>query len=497
MLRLLFISRDETHRLTVITDGIDSQMNVFVTENVAGDKEYYESIGVVIRAGLTYNIGTFKQWSVDNALQLIAYPEELGGKEQVLVDIVEEMRYFLVPQDKTLSFPKEGDSIEAVVTSYKQLYVNGNPQGDRTALEVDFETQLPYSVSDGGTVTVSENPTTSARNGVLTVTQHESNKKITINLTQTASTISYTYNLTVNPTSLSFVNTGETKKLTVTSTKQTVINGKPSGTPVNVGTSAKVTGTGFTSASVSGGYNIQAAENPNAAQRTGNVVITMNEGGKNVTVNFTQAASVITYEYTLTPNPASISFVANGESKTFSVVSQKQKKLNGKNSGSPTNVTYTTTVSGTGFSKGGNNTTVVAAENTAESQRTGKVTVTASEGGKTAEITLTQSAATVTYEYELTADPTSLEFAAAGETKVFGVTSNKQKKVNGKDSGAPIVVAYTTVVSGTGFTKGSTDYSVVAAANTGAARTGSAVVTATEGGKKATVALNQLAGTSA
>lgn len=393
MLRLLFISRDETHRLTVITDGIDGQMNVFVTENVTGDKEYYEGIGVVIRAGLTYNIGTFKQWAVDNALQLIAYPEELGGREQVLVDVVEEMRYFLVSQDKTLSFPKEGDSIEAVVTSYKQLYVNGKPQGDQTALEVDFETQLPYAVSEGGTVTISENPTTSVRNGVLTVTQHESNKKITINLTQ--------------------------------------------------------------------------------------------------------AASVIIYEYTLTPNPASISFVANGESKTFSVVSQKQKKLNGKNSGAPTNVTYTTAVSGTGFSKGGNDTTVVAAENTAESQRTGKVTVTASEGEKTAEITLTQSAATVTYEYELTVNPASLEFAAAGETKVFDVTSNKQKKVNGKDSGAPIVVAYTTVVSGTGFTKGSTDYLVVAAANTGAARTGSAVVTATEGGKEATVVLNQLAGTSA
>lgn len=497
MLRLLFISRDETHRLTVITDGIDSQMNVFVTENVTGDKEYYEGIGVVIRAGLTYNIGTFKQWAVDNALQLIAYPEELGGREQVLVDVVEEMRYFLVSQDKTLSFPKEGDSIEAVVTSYKQLYVNGKPQGDQTALEVDFETQLPYAVSEGGTVTISENPTTSVRNGVLTVTQHESNKKITINLTQAASTISYTYNLVVDPKTLSFVNTGETKKVTVTSTKQTVINGKPSGVPVKIGTGIELAGTGFSYEAISDGFNINVTENPGNTQRKGTVTIAMDEGGKSATVDLTQAASVIIYEYTLTPNPASISFVANGESKTFSVVSQKQKKLNGKNSGAPTNVTYTTAVSGTGFSKGGNDTTVVAAENTAESQRTGKVTVTASEGEKTAEITLTQSAATVTYEYELTVNPASLEFAATGETKMFDVTSNKQKKVNGKDSGAPIVVAYTTVVSGTGFTKGSTDYLVVAAANTGAARTGSAVVTATEGGKEATVVLNQLAGTSA
>ena len=497
MLRLLFINRDESHRLTVITDGIDSQMNVFVTENVIGDREYYEGMGVVIRAGLTYNIGVFKQWATNHALQLIAYPEELGGKEQILVDIVEEMRYFLIPQDKTMAFPKEGDSIEAVVTSYKQLYVNGKPTGVQTPLEVDFETQLPYAVSEGGTVTIPENPTNSIRNGVLTVTQHESNKKITIDLTQAASTVTYTYNLVVDPKTLLFVNTGETKKVTVTSTKQTVVNGKPSGAPTKIGTDIELAGAGFSHEAISDGFNIKVTENPGNTQRKGTATITMDEGGKSVTVDLTQAASVITYEYSLLPTPTSIAFVAKGESKSFNVVSEKQKKVNGKNSGSPVNVGYTTTVSGAGFTKGSNDTTVVAAENTTESQRTGKVTITASEGGKTAEITLTQSAATVTYEYELTVDPTSLQFAAAGETKVFDVTSNKQKKVNGKDSGAPIVVTYTTVVSGTGFTKGSTDYLVVAAANTGAVRTGSAVVTATEGGKEATVALNQLAGASA
>lgn len=497
MLRLLFINRDESHRLTVITDGIDSQMNVFVTENVIGDREYYEGMGVVIRAGLTYNIGVFKQWATNHALQLIAYPEELGGKEQILVDIVEEMRYFLIPQDKTMAFSKEGDSIEAVVTSYKQLYVNGKPTGVQTPLEVDFETQLPYAVSESGMVTIPENPTNSIRNGVLTVTQHESNKKITIDLTQAASTVTYTYNLVVDPKTLSFVNTGETKKVTVTSTKQTVINGKPSGVPVKIGTNIELAGAGFSHEAISDGFNIKVTENPGNTQRKGTATITMDEGGKSVTVDLTQAASVITYEYSLFPTPTSIAFVAKGESKSFNVVSEKQKKVNGKNSGSPVNVGYTTTVSGAGFTKGSNDTTVVAAENTTESQRTGKVTITASEGGKTAEITLTQSAATVTYEYELTVNPVSLEFAAAGETKVFDVTSNKQKKVNGKDSGEPIAVTYTTVVSGTGFTKGSTDHSVVAAANTGATRTGSAVVTATEGGKEATVALNQLAGASA
>jgi hypothetical protein len=491
MYRLLFTTKDNLHQLTVITDGIDSQLNVFVTENTVGDVDYFESLGIVIRAGLTYNIGQFKEWAMNNILRLIAYPEEYEGKEQILVDIVEEMRYFLIPQDKTMAFPKEGDSIEAVVTSYKQLYVNGKPTGVQTPLEVDFETKSPYTVSKGGTVTIAENPTTSVRNGVLTVTQHESNKKITINLTQEASTVSYTYNLTIDPNSLSFVNTGETKKITVTSTKQVIINGKPSGNPTNIGTHIEVAGVGFSYSAISDGFNIKAEENPGNTQRTGEITITMDEGGKSATVNLTQAASVITYEYSLLPTPTNISFAAAGESKSFNVVSVKQKKLNGNDSGSPVNVGYTTTVSGAGFTKGSNDTTVVAAENTAESQRTGKVTISAVEGGKTAEITLTQAAAVVTYEYTLDVDPDSLSFIAAGETKIFSVSSKKQKKVNGKISGPASAVNYTTTVTGEGFSKGDSEYSVIAANNTGSQRTGQAKVAASEGGKTITVTLTQ------
>lgn len=390
MYRLLFTTKDNLHQLTVITDGIDSQLNVFVTENTVGDVDYFESLGIVIRAGLTYNIGQFKEWAMNNILRLIAYPEEYEGKEQILVDIVEEMRYFLIPQDKTMAFPKEGDSIEAVVTSYKQLYVNGKPTGVQTPLEVDFETKSPYTVSKGGTVTIAENPTTSVRNGVLTVTQHESNKKITINLTQEASTVSYTYNLTIDPNSLSFVNTGETKKITVTSTKQVIINGKPSGNPTNIGTHIEVAGVGFSYSAISDGFNIKAEENPGNTQRTGKITITMDEGGKSATVNLTQAASVITYEYTLDVDPDSLSFIAAGETKIFSVSSKKQKKVNGKISGPASAVNYTTTVTGEGFSKGDSEYSVIAANNTG-SQRTGQAKVAASEGGKTITVTLTQA----------------------------------------------------------------------------------------------------------
>lgn len=286
MYRLLFTTKDNLHQLTVITDGIDSQLNVFVTENTVGDVDYFESLGIVIRAGLTYNIGQFKEWAMNNILRLIAYPEEYEGKEQILVDIVEEMRYFLIPQDKTMAFPKEGDSIEAVVTSYKQLYVNGKPTGVQTPLEVDFETKSPYTVSKGGIVTIAENPTTSVRNGVLTVTQHESNKKITINLTQEASTVTYEYTLDVDPDSLSFIAAGETKIFSVSSKKQKKVNGKISGPASAVNYTTTVTGEGFSKGDSE--YSVIAANNT-GSQRTGQAKVAASEGGKTITVTLTQA----------------------------------------------------------------------------------------------------------------------------------------------------------------------------------------------------------------
>lgn len=459
MLRLLFkTNEEEPKQLTVITDGIDSQLNVFVTENTVGDIDYFESLGIVIEPGRIYNIGSFKEWAMNNALQLISYPEGLNDEAQVLVDVVEEWKYFLIPQKETLEFPKEGDSIEAVVTSYKQLYVNGKPQGNQTALSVKFQTEAPFTVSEGGTVTINENPSDTVRNGNLTITQDESGKTLNIVLSQEASIITYNYILTTNPSSLSFINTGETKSINVTSTKQKVINGTPSGETIKALVTVELAGVGFSYEETDNGYDITVTENPGETQRTGTLTINQtDEGGKSVSVNLTQAASVITYDYTLTATPTSLSFE----------------------------------VAGSGFSKStGNN--VVATENTTESERTGVVTITQSESDEVDTINLSQAAATVTYDYTLTIDPTSLSFIAAGETKVFGVTSNKQKKVNGKNSGSPIVVDYTTVVSGEGFTKGSSEYSVIAAANTGAERTGQAVVTANEGGKTATVTLTQL-----
>lgn len=93
MLRLLFTTEDNSKQLTVITDGIDSQLNVFVTEDVVGDIDYFKSLGIVVEPGHTYNIGKFKEWAFDAKLILISYPEGLNEKSVILQDIQEDWRY--------------------------------------------------------------------------------------------------------------------------------------------------------------------------------------------------------------------------------------------------------------------------------------------------------------------------------------------------------------------------------------------------------------------
>ena len=395
MLRLLFTTEDNSKQLTVITDGLDSQLNVFVTENVVGAIEYYKSIGIAIEPGHTYNIGQFKEWCYNAFIKLIAYPEGLGEESVVLVDIREEYVYKLTTDEPVLNFTGAGGQDMCVVTSSKQLMKNGKPEGAEEGVPVTFATSSAgFTVNTDGQVVAAINPTDQERDGVVIVTQAESGKTLEIQLVQAGSVVTYEEVLTVSPQSLEFTGLGGIKDIDVVSRRNKLLNGKPSGEYEEISTDIELAGVGF-------------------------------------------------------------SYLPNG-----------------------TNVYE-----------------IVAEENTAETQRTATATISQTkENGKSVTVNITQAAADVTYEYTCTVDPTTLSFAAAGETKIFGVTATKQKKVNGSNSGTPSAVTYTTTVQGEGFTKGSSEYSVVAAANTGAQRTGTAVVTTTEGNKTATVTLTQLAG---
>lgn len=96
----------------------------------------------------------------------------------------------------------------------------------------------------------------------------------------------------------------------------------------------------------------------------------------------------VTWEYVLSVSVSSLSFAGAGGTKSFTVTSTKQKKVNGVNSGSLVNVSYSNSVSGSGFSISGNS--VSAGNNASSSFRSGTVTVIQGESGKKVTVSLSQ-----------------------------------------------------------------------------------------------------------
>lgn len=393
MLRLLFITEDNVHQMTVVTDGIDSQMKVFVTESLYGDVEYYKGLGIVIEPGHTYNIGQFKEWCYKAFIKLLAYPEGFEEESVVLADIKEEYVYKLTTDEPVLNFTGAGGQDMCVVTSTKQMMKNGKPEGAEEGVPVTFATSSAgFTVNTDGQVVASVNPTDQERNDVVTVTQAESGKTLEIQLVQAGSVVTYEEVLTVSPQSLEFTGLGGIKDLDVVSRKNKLVNGNPSGEYEELPTDIELAGVGFSY--LPNGttiYEIIAEENTTETQRTATATISQTkENGKSVTVNITQAAAEVTYEYTCTVDPTELTFAQAGETKVFGVTATKQKKVNGSDSGAPSAVIYTTTVQGEGFSKGTTEYSVVATENSQADTRTGTAVVTLSEGSKSASVSLVQ-----------------------------------------------------------------------------------------------------------
>lgn len=192
MLRLLFTTEDQSHQLTVITDGIDSQLNVFTTETCRGDIDYYAGLGIVIEPGKTYNLGLLKQWAQDNLLILKSYPEGANAKEIILVDKAEiTYEYTLTVQPTSLSFVVAGETKTFTVTSTKQKKVNGVDSGDPE--QVTYTTAVSGTGFSKGanntTVVAAVNSETFVRSGSVTITQSEPSigaKTVTITLSQEA-----------------------------------------------------------------------------------------------------------------------------------------------------------------------------------------------------------------------------------------------------------------------------------------------------------------------
>lgn len=167
--------------------------------------------------------------------------------------------------------------------------------------------------------------------------------------------------------------------------------------------------------------------------------------GNNETVQLSDIHKV-TYRYAFTVVDTVLNFPALGGYSTprwFGIGTTKQKQIDGVAIGDTISVGYTQSaypdwiVYDEGYK---------ASENTTLNQRSASLTFTQNESGKQITVQFTQDAGVETWEYTFTAGNTVLNFPAAGGASTpnsIGITSTKQRYINGKLYGSPVSVGYT------------------------------------------------------
>lgn len=208
--------------------------------------------------------------------------------------------------------------------------------------------------------------------------------------------VTYKYTFTVDRTTLSFPASGGAPSpnpwFGLVSRKQKYVDGVISGSYTKVG-STQTAYPDWVS------YNqtvpqYEAKENTGSVERSANMTLTQNESGKQITVQFTQAAATSTWAYTFTLTKASSNSIgALGGKVTFEIDSYKQEIRNGHNYGSQIPVSYKRTDD----PDSSEILEMTIPENKTESSRGFNYIWTQDESNKKQNYTVTQAAGVKTY----------------------------------------------------------------------------------------------------
>lgn len=208
--------------------------------------------------------------------------------------------------------------------------------------------------------------------------------------------VTYKYTFTVDRTTLSFPASGGAPSpdlwFGLVSRKQKYVDGVISGSYTEVG-STQTAYPDWVS------YNqtvpqYEAKENTGLVERSANMTFTQNESGKQITVQFTQAAATSTWVYTFTLTKASSNSIgALGGKVTFEIDSYKQEIRNGYNYGSQIPVSYKRTDD----PDSSEILEMTIPENKTESSRGFNYIWTQDESNKKQNYTVTQAAGVKTY----------------------------------------------------------------------------------------------------
>lgn len=424
-----------------------------------------------------------------NSLIVIDNASTYGANECVKIDDIrkkaETWNYYLTVSPTSMSFGAGGGSKSFTVSSYKRKVLDGVEQSGDTSVSLKSTTisGTGFSLS-GTTVSASANEITSNRTGTVTITQNESNKTVTISLSQDGDDVSsygeWTISVSANPTSVS--SSGGTSTITA-SAKRTVywVSGDVT---EETGNPTLSTNLGSLSSS-SSPSTLTLGENTSTSSRTATIKAT--HGGKSATCTVTQAGAEPTIEYVFTISPWQVNVGASGGTGDIGFTSYKL--VNGNQISLGYSIDSSTLPSWATYSNG----RFTISSNSSTSSRSANVYFQQEESGKRDYATISQSGYVppadnyvFTWEDGSTSDVSASfpwDFSANGTTANIPVISTK----NGSSQSWSVSSKPSWITTSTTSSK----VTISASDNSGSVRSGEVVLTQSGSGNTLTINVSQ------
>lgn len=426
-----------------------------------------------------------------NSLIVIDNASTYGANECVKIDDIrkkaETWNYYLTVSPTSMSFGAGGGSKSFTVSSYKRKVLDGVEQSGDTSVSLKSTTisGTGFSLS-GTTVSASANEITSNRTGTVTITQNESNKTVTISLSQDGDDISsygeWTISVSANPTSVS--SSGGTSTITASATR--TVYWASGDVTEETGNPTLSTNLGSLSSS-SSPSTLTLGENTSTSSRTATIKAT--HGGKSATCTVTQSGATPSTTYTFSINPYKVNVGSSGGSGSVTISSYKTV-------GSSTydvdySIDSSTLPSWASFNK--STSTFTIQSTTSTTGRTAKVYFDQDESGKRDYAELTQTGYTppadnyvFTWEDGSTSDVSASfpwDFSTNGTAANIPVVSTK----NGSSQSWSVSSKPSWITTSTTSSK----VTISASDNSGSARSGKVVLTQSGSGNTLTVNVSQ------
>lgn len=381
-------------------------------------------------------------------------------------------------------------------TSNREKYLDGVATGIKEDVSY-ISSDLPSWViwAEGSGWSASENLELTSRSKTDSkLTQQGSGKTFTIGWSQAAASQSWTQTFSVNPTSMSFGETGGTKTFTVTSYKQEYRNGHTYGSQVSLSYTRANTGVTGT------GTSVTMANNTSTSTKSGSVVLTQAETNKKLTISCSQSAGYRTYsEITVSGGAVSDIPASGGTRSSFTTAPTYSQTWgwNGSTTGGDTITSGASISYGTAVSASSLGTTSKART------RVGSLTCTVSLNGKSKSTALDvyQAANSITSttdgtpvislsanSYSISNSGGSVNIYASVSIPTINHWSSGSTSAGSSKSATPTVSA-----SGTGFSLNAAKTVLTATKNTGTSSRSCTVTASYSGATTKTITITQSA----